>query len=114
VKRSEIYREAARLLESGSPGIYGWSCYAISLAEGLPFRVTDVVREYTETFSPFSGRRLRTVSARYRAHTWGTQWDRSERHDCRVLALCFMAAIAEDEERSSRRQGKRSDNASTK
>ena len=100
MKRSEVYREAARLLEAGEY-TYNWSCWTICQAKGVPFYnfgepKPAEVDDYEITFSPYNEN-----ADSHTRHCWGRAWDEDERRDCRILALCFMAAIAEDEERGA-------------
>jgi len=102
VKASEIYRKAAQILERDEyrdtiPG----ACSAIADAaypdkdrldsynavDGKP-----ILRDFEYLFCPHE------VAFGY----WGREWSDEgfndlQALDCRIVALCFMAAIAEDE-----------------
>lgn len=89
-KRAAMYREAANIVECG---IDAHSCHAIYRATGLgvpdewekrlPCSDAD---EYDELFRPDDPGAW--------GESWGICWG-DERHDCRVVALCFMAAMVE-------------------
>jgi hypothetical protein len=96
VKRSEIYREAAkRMAERGPFGEDGeerYSCDQIWMSS--PFGAFDLREEYSELFRPDpTSRSCFWLNSSLRPY---------ERHEWRLTALCFMAAIAEDEERSAK------------
>ena len=94
LKPSEVYREAARRI--AEPLAIQWTCWEIENVLGIPRHNPDVkekdkhylVRKYEAMFKPENS-----------GHCWGYAWGYEERLDCRILALCFMAAIAEDEEK---------------
>lgn len=98
MKRSEIYREAARRLIDG--GASHGCCVTIAvIAHDNPFDFNCAESEdFTALFRP----------DHERTAYWGDQWaiNRPDSDACRALALCFMAAIAEDEERSARGAGR--------
>lgn len=87
MKRSDVYREAARRVAEGEEE---FSCVAVILAG--PGAITN----YEALMRP---------DGHWGA--WGSGWGDPNAyvktyatiHDCRVLALCFMAAIAEYEEK---------------
>ena len=92
MKASEIYAKAAEeLYERGN----GWgACEAISaclvrhIASPCTFR-----EDFEKLFVPKNPQRG--------AYWFGLFTD--ENHEARILSLCFMAAIAADEERSNKR-----------
>lgn len=86
----QIYRDAAKLVEDG---IHLHSCVAIYDAAGLGVpavwskrRSLMICEQYDELFRPYSNDGW--------GDSWGICWG-LDRQDCRVLALCFMAAITE-------------------
>lgn len=90
-----IYREAARLLETNDRDGSEFSCDRIGEALGVwewPHPIDLEIRRaryarlkdsYASIFQP-------KKSDTY----WGRLWVENV-HDCRILALCFMAAITE-------------------
>ena len=88
---SAIYRKAAQVVDSGHTY---FSCIAVSdvcLHGGIYYY--DVLLEYRRLFAPNPKQNI--------TGNWGAAWsfDADERRACRTLALCFMSAIAEYEER---------------
>lgn len=82
MKASEVYREAAKFCFDND----SFSCCAITHKpdpEGL-YRWA-LRKEYEALFKPEGG-----------FYAWGDMWG-DESRKCRILALCFMAAIAESE-----------------
>jgi hypothetical protein len=96
MKRSEIYREAAKNMRRGAHindyVIYG-CCDAIT---AVVYDHGEAAEDFAEMFRPRRNEAPDTHNLAY----WGIGWsdDEDERNDCRILALLFMAAIAEDEE----------------
>ena len=91
-KRAAAYRSAARMIEMDSVA-GGWSCWALELALGVPLHGSashptaihpDVIA-YEDMYRPDS-------KSLY-PHRWGEAFD--DPYNCRVLALCFMAAMVE-------------------
>ena len=80
-KRAEVYREAADLI----PKDYA-SCFAVNkVVSGHHECGTSEARAYEELFAPY-----------VKTFAWGEQWgEEPERTNCRILALCFMAAMVE-------------------
>ena len=86
---SEIYAEAARRMEAGDHGCSdtcGYSCCALAVLcshddDNAEYKA--VQGAYREIFAE--------------SYWWGKP-KRPDHQDERILALCFMAAIAEDEE----------------
>jgi len=97
MKPSEIYRKAARMLEKRQ-AVHTCSCLVIQEALG---RIGDA------NFSPVTARYIALFKpdGKGESDIWGNEWagDENSRRDCRVLALCFMVAIAEDSEITKRR-----------
>ena len=97
MKASEIYANAARLKERD--GLWKVGC-CYSIAEivkgagdscGTQFELSE------------------TMKSRYRPSSDRVWWMGEctpEMHEVRILALCFMAAIAADEERGNRRSNR--------
>ena len=94
MKPSEIYREAARRIEVEND----YSCIVLAQAtdplyeSGKADRFTEeyeTVRKYVDMFGDGN-----SIELQHRLEN---------SQDLRVLALCFMGAIADDEERRSRR-----------
>ena len=100
-KVAALYRKAAHLIEGGAwqpveDDIDEWptqkfSCWAITAAMGRKKyqfgpedRTPKEVKDYQYIFKPEEGN-----------WCWGDLWEEHERDDCRVLALCFMAAMVE-------------------
>jgi hypothetical protein len=97
MKRSEIYREAAEIVSQRRPFLE-YACHALRRL-GLP----------CDEFESYMWPPDRTPDQNRWSGFWGAP--DAESQDCRVIALCFMAAIAEDEERSTgktRSAGKKS------
>lgn len=91
MKASDVYREAARLgAEGESDGSCIWIAWAQDKDAGSYFH-DKFGEKFKELFKPEYG------------IYWGEQWadDKAnprqcpETRNCRVLALCFMAAIVE-------------------
>lgn len=92
MKRSEIYREAAQIVAHGE---CSRSCYAINRVQRLYSSDRNAVQQaYVDTM----------LDGEYAtwALDWGGDGDSQKAHDIRVLALCFMAAIAEAEEAATK------------
>lgn len=93
MKRSEVYLRAAELVAQRTDEP---SCLALeTVMENLALRDwSKPTIRYQRLFAP-------NIGLAGGATTWGYEWGiRSVRKDCRILALCFMAAIAEYEEKS--------------
>lgn len=73
-----IERSAIQPLKRKRDGTYDW---------GAHHSGEDLVRSYTDLFSP------RPVNNVRYAGYWGNEWYDDS---CRVLALCFMAAIVDE------------------
>lgn len=84
MKDSEVYREAAKIMSELRDDPEDGMCYALCLADHAA-----AMTELTYLMGPPGNKRA----------YWGNDWGRRYRHACRVLALCFMAAIAESEGR---------------
>ncbi|MBM3460768.1 MAG: hypothetical protein FJX76_01575 [Armatimonadetes bacterium] len=84
MRASAVYLEAARRIDDGRDT---FSCYAINAVNWWDNYHSDL---FIKLFKPRRGA----------FGLWGQEWgdDDKTRRSCRVLALCFMAAIAEDEE----------------
>lgn len=90
-KRAAVYRKAAQL---GELGERDGSCVWVAVAEGLdsPY-ASELSAKYSKVFNPGSDFAL----------YWGNEWADQPwscgpveaARDCRVLALCFMAALVE-------------------
>lgn len=79
--KSEIYLEAAKLVDSGA---ITFSCVAIDEAAGQGFSLERY--EYDFLFRPEGG-----------GNCWGRHFgDGEDRKNCRVLALLFMSQIAKE------------------
>ncbi len=93
--RSEIYREAALLVDARGDQP---ACLAIDDAQGraCDASFSQAALAYQRLFEPDYAIRA----------CWGLQWDDNPEQvkRCRILSLLFMAAIAE--ERSARRSGR--------
>ncbi len=92
---AEIYREAARLLEANDPKGSKYSCDRIGEALGVwdyprPKDVDSVRRHYSGLRDAYAALFKPEHSDSY----WGREWG-DDAHDCRILALCMMAAITE-------------------
>lgn len=99
MKASEIYRRAAELQDTGQYS----SCYAVNEAvTGDARKPTKEAQKYAALFSPRENHDP--------DESWGLEWADNPWfwgvNECRVLALCFMAAIAADEERAKRARGR--------
>ncbi len=81
--KAEIYRKAAKQVANGDDY---QMCYAIDDAAGNNEEADSV---FTPIFSPRQGMG--------NSESWGREFsaDLPERKRCRVLALCFAAAMAE-------------------
>ena len=98
MKPSEVYREAARRMAENE-NASEFSCIMIERAQGDSYRESDI-DEYNSFFKPENED----------AYAWGWRFAtdnifdyrdpyvQATANDCRILALCFMAAIAEDDE----------------
>lgn len=87
MKKREIYLRAAESIDRRRNY---YSCVATteaSLMAGLS-NGTQLACEYADLFAPPG----------HRGPFWGSLWPTKGRRACRVLALCFMAAIVGDEE----------------
>jgi hypothetical protein len=98
MKRSEIYREAARQVCAAGPDMQAYSCAWIEEIAGADCELaTSCVKAYTSLFAPLNGDLDPRCMARY---AWGVHWDwptHDQVNNCRILALLFMAAISESE-----------------
>lgn len=83
-KASEVYRLAAQGKERIENGFYVGCCHSIGFAVD-DFRAPDLCKKMKELYAPSS-----------RA-TWWMGKCNTANHEVRILALCFMAAIAESE-----------------
>lgn len=98
MKRSEIYRKAARFQETE----FGWgfACWSLKHALGLPHHSPTVSRAYMEIATHFAEYyKPRSLEMR---EGWFTRIPLRQRQGYRVTALCFMAAIAEAEEAATK------------
>ena len=99
-RAAAIYREAARILAQGeSDDTIPGACTAI--AKALHPRLSrseawsraqhsDAVHGFESLFCPFH-----IADGEYKGY-WGREWgDNAEQRQCRVLALCFAAAVVE-------------------
>jgi hypothetical protein len=104
--RSQIYLEAARRVDRNRDPLceYAWSCCAVSMVAIGEDKRSPEAEDYADTFAPECVEQW-PGDAEHRLQGAYAEVGRDAKA-LRVLALCFMAAIAEDEERSSRRQGK--------
>lgn len=84
MKASEVYRKAARRISDYRNSL---SCIAILEADQHERGLRE---RYSSLFSPHS---FSTAST-----AWGYEWG-AGRRQCRILALCFMAALTEYEEK---------------
>jgi hypothetical protein len=85
MKSSEIYRKAAESLATGKSTTQ-WSCWAVRYADnGSEFIASKREERYDRMFRPHP-----------QCNAWGLMWG-DDKKDCRILALCFMAAISESE-----------------
>ena len=87
---ADLYRKAAKAIESGD--LYrgepvAYACHALELAH-----------EGEHTFLCVAMKAIFAPDSQYHAwlNPWSTAGDFSTPHDVRILALCFMAAIAEN------------------
>lgn len=99
MKLSTIYRRAAKLVEDGHEQ---WSCWAICAAAGKP-------RHNNREDAPREVKKYEDWFASNDEHVWSTDWNESTHtlfddsvhpasiRNCRVVALCLMAAIAKSE-----------------
>jgi hypothetical protein len=85
---AEVYREAAELVFCSK---HRFSCEAIGLVGRSGFKGWELKFLYSDLFAPEGCDQY---------DPWGDDWGNTtaERRECRVLALCLMAAIAESEE----------------
>ena len=82
-----IYRAAAELV--ADPRQNWASCYAVNFAARGMRGEFDAPHPASERYSKlFSPRKVNDPDV-----AWGAEWD--DIHGCRVLALCFMAAMVE-------------------
>jgi len=100
MKASEIYLDAARQLAERESD---YSCVAIMEATSDDGEDSVHCAPYLSLFAPTNDEYFCSWSDNPEtrlqlAYGWG-----QESRDHRTLALCFMAAIAEDEERPSKR-----------
>jgi hypothetical protein len=95
MKASEILRKAAQAIESGRARSE-YSCIVISHcvknAGGTIGNEFNVRALYATYMAPVDG-----VDEITSFFAWGCNWPDDELKDCRILALCFAAAIAESE-----------------
>lgn len=91
---AELYAKAARLLEENQDYGSEYSCDRIGEACGMwqgPFPTSDRTRR-------LYGNLKASYEAMFRPEEdnvyWGRLWG-DDAHECRILALCFMAAISE-------------------
>jgi len=101
MKDSEIYRRAAELIDMGSER---FACNSIEIVckftAGCSWGETDAILDQFQ-----NAMRPNRLPLNHEAYGWyGKPVDArnapiTERQECRVLALCFMAAIAESEGR---------------
>jgi hypothetical protein len=94
-RRAAIYRKAARGVEQnvGSGAIYGYACNAIEAVQGkvsgeifAPWREdSDASKSFKAVFSPGHENRFGFFG----------EMNSDGSRDCRVVALCFMAAMVE-------------------
>lgn len=94
-RHAGIYRKAAWLVEAGRvrdaiPGACSAiadACYPklATLEAYERVKGSRVIRDFEELFKPDESWGM----------YWGHQWPEGEQQDCRCLALCFMAAMAE-------------------
>ena len=89
MKDSEIYRKAAKLVDSGNQV---QSCCGIWSAQG-DYDCDDMVDEYRFMFSEANN----SPSAFWLNYGSASDWTPEERKEWRVLALLFMAAICKAE-----------------
>lgn len=97
-KSAAIYRNAAAYLFLPSPRTDWGCCDAINqIAKGNPLIESEEKTIFENTFKPSGSGRLywgNEWSNKAEIDNWNTEFDKAV-HDCRVLALCFMAAITE-------------------
>ncbi len=92
MKASQVYRKAAQRIERG---FSDRACYAINAVLGLPLSAKSAEKmAYVDQVLCGSEITSYLYSAEDEMNGW---------MDMRVVALCFMAAIAEDEERTQKR-----------
>jgi hypothetical protein len=93
-----VYKDAARLLFEAGPTEFEGACTAIAEVLGIDFHPREPkIEAFTKLFKP-------TMNTSGYA-SWGHSWGRGETwpanvdtiFQCRVLALLFMSAIAEEE-----------------
>lgn len=85
---AKVYRDAADYLCRPTPKDCWGTCDAINqIAAGDPCYESPAKARYESYFMPPSSTRC----------YWGEMWGDSpdEIHECRLLALCFMAAMVE-------------------
>ena len=95
MKLSEIYRSAAKLIEDESER---YSCCAIDAVQGEFALHTKAAYRYAKLFGSglpaplFADSDCEPMVRLQNAFT-----ESGDSHNCRILALCFMAAIMESE-----------------
>ena len=98
MKASEVYRKAAKEV-ADLPFMNGHRCCCGAIRTALQDASKEVregaVARFAEVFKP-RGKNIE--------YYWFGDYEDVENQEPRVLALCFMAAIAEDEERGNRRR----------
>ena len=83
-KRAAIYRKAARRIERAAHGMFSCSTLNTITGDG------EAARRYAELFRP------EDYNGECWGHAWANGWDQwRERNACRIVALCFMAAMVE-------------------
>ena len=92
MKASEVYREAAKQMELGYAN---FCCHALTRVGGY-----GLCAKMKKLYAP------RSLSSAWMEDSDDGKGSYlgTESHNYRILALCFMAAIAEDEERSRKRR----------
>ena len=95
MKDSEIYVKAASLMESGSWQTRGSCCWAIQLAKDPNIIIGNSLGD----------EHCKKMKMLYAPTSQESYW-MGDCDDTRILALCFMAAIAEGEERAARKRSK--------
>lgn len=85
---AKVYRDAAAYLFRRNPKVWWGCCDAINkVTTGDPCIRSAQEAVFAAYFKPENTNYV----------YWGGQWsdDSRERHACRILALCFMAAMVE-------------------
>jgi hypothetical protein len=94
LKRAAIYRKAAQLLERETEGSE-FSCDRIGEAVGVWTFPRPQDLEHLRHFNKdLCGAYASLFRPKRSGHYWGRRWG-DDAHNCRILALCFMAAITE-------------------